>query len=393
MSELDTIVVPDLQELLGGLSAEQFLRDYWQKRPLLIRAAIPGFRSPLSADELAGLALEEDVESRLVLEHGEYPWELRHGPFAEDAFAALPESHWTLLVQDVDKHIPELARLLRPFRFIPDWRIDDLMISYAAPEGSVGPHVDQYDVFLLQAHGRRRWQIQHPAPAAERLLEGVDLRILAEFQPTEEWVLEPGDMLYLPPGVPHHGVALEACMTYSIGFRAPSDQDLLDDFSLWQLEQADTETRYTDPDLRPSAAPGELDEAARDKLRAAIRARLQPSDEELDRFLGHWLTEPKPLFAGRELDEPWSPERLCRELTQAERLRRNPAARVLLIRRPERSYLFADGLEYPLDDAALALAAALAAEPELSAIDWRQPTASALALLTALINADVIELE
>ncbi len=157
-------------QLLGGLTPREFLRDYWQQKPLLVRQAIPGFESPISADELAGLALEEEVESRLVLEHGARPWELRRGPFAEDTFSQLPERDWTLLVQAVDQFVPEVAEVLKHFGFLPSWRIDDLMISFAAPGGSVGPHFDNYDVFLLQAQGQRRWKIGQMCEADSRLL-------------------------------------------------------------------------------------------------------------------------------------------------------------------------------------------------------------------------------
>ena len=169
--------------ILGGISAREFMRDYWQKKPLLIRQAIPDFESPLSPDELAGLALEEEIESRLVIEHGEQPWELRRGPFAEDAFADLPERDWTLLVQAVDQFIPEVAELLEQFRFLPSWRIDDVMISFAAPGGGVGPHFDNYDVFLLQGHGQRRWRLGQMCDADSPLLDHPELRILADEPP------------------------------------------------------------------------------------------------------------------------------------------------------------------------------------------------------------------
>ena len=182
---------PDIPlQLLGGITAREFLRDYWQKKPLLIRQAIPDFESPIDADELAGLALEEEVESRLVIEHGERPWELRRGPFAEDAFGALPEREWTLLVQAVDQFVPEVAELLEQFRFLPSWRIDDVMISFAAPGGSVGPHFDNYDVFLLQAQGKRNWKIGQMCNSESPLLQHADLRILAEFEESAEWVLD-----------------------------------------------------------------------------------------------------------------------------------------------------------------------------------------------------------
>jgi len=255
-----------------GMPAATFLRDYWQKRPLLVRAAFPGFASPVAPDDLAGLACEELALSRIVIERppgrgkpaaGREPaWTLRTGPFVENDFATLPKTHWTLLVQDVDKWDADVAALLDAFAFLPSWRIDDVMISYAEDGGSVGAHVDQYDVFLLQGLGRRRWQISTDPAAPRAFRSDVELKLLARFTPTHEWVLEPGDMLYLPPGVPHHGVALGACMTYSIGMRAPSQADLLGDFVDHLIETLPEEARYTDADLAPARGDGEIDDAA-----------------------------------------------------------------------------------------------------------------------------------
>ena len=184
-----------------GLTQQQFLQQYWQKKPLLIRQAFSDFQSPISPDDLAGLACEPEIESRLIEEKGALgPWQVRSGPLTEDDFARLPSTHWTMLVQDVDKHLPELQSLLDPFRFIPDWRRDDLMVSYAPQHGSVGPHTDGYDVFLLQAMGERRWQINDKAMTDAALIEGLDVQILQEFHPDQSWDLQPGDMLYLPPG-------------------------------------------------------------------------------------------------------------------------------------------------------------------------------------------------
>lgn len=201
-------------QLLGGLTAREFLRDYWQRNPLLIRQAIPDFETPLSPDELAGLALEEEVESRIIAPGEQGPWQLRQGPFKEEDFSTLPEREWTLLVQAVDQFVPEVAELVEPFKFLPSWRIDDVMISYAAPGGGVGPHYDNYDVFLLQGYGRRRWKIGQRCTSESPLQDNPDIKILAEFEQTDEWVLEPGDMLYLPPQLAHDGIAEDECMTF-----------------------------------------------------------------------------------------------------------------------------------------------------------------------------------
>src|SRR4051812_20292918 len=203
--------------LLGKVTPAQFLKQYWQKKPLLVRGAFPGFRDPVTPDQLAGLALEDDVDSRLVMERGgKKPWEVTLGPQRAAKLRGLPRSHWTLLVQGVDRYVPGVAALLEPFRFIPDWRVEDIMISFAPQAGTVGPHIDSYDVFLIQGQGRRRWQLDPAAGGALR--PGLDLRILKQFTAKQDWVLEPGDMLYLPPDLAHHGTALEDCLTYSVGF-------------------------------------------------------------------------------------------------------------------------------------------------------------------------------
>ena len=194
--------------ILGEITATVFLEQYWQKKPLLIKRAFSNYQSPISAEELAGLACEEGVESRLILEHGETsPWQLRYGPFSEDDFTSLPKTNWSLLVQAVNHHVPELNELLEAFNFIPNWRIDDLMISYAPTHGSVGPHLDNYDVFLLQVQGRRHWHINENDYTEDDFIEDLELKILKDFEAKQDWILEPGDMLYLPPGIAHHGVA------------------------------------------------------------------------------------------------------------------------------------------------------------------------------------------
>jgi 50S ribosomal protein L16 3-hydroxylase len=247
---------------LGNLTADEFLRDYWQKQPLLIRNAFENFKSPLTPDELAGLACEEEVESRIILEKdGDKPWQCRYGPFQEQEFEKLPATHWTLLVQECNKHHQDIALLLERFNFIPNWRIDDVMVSYAPQHGSVGPHIDQYDVFLLQGLGRRRWQINAQAVHENDFIPDLDLRILKHFTPDEEWILQPGDMLYLPPGVAHYGVALEECITLSVGLRAPSYADLIGSFIEYQLSHLDSDLfapRYSDPELKRQQHPGEI---------------------------------------------------------------------------------------------------------------------------------------
>jgi len=327
-------------QLLGGLTAREFMRDYWQKKPLLVRQAIPGFESPISPDELAGLALEEEIESRLVIEHGERPWELRRGPFAEDAFADLPERDWTLLVQAVDQFVPEVAELLEEFKFLPKWRIDDVMVSFAVPGGGVGPHFDNYDVFLLQGYGKRRWQVGQVCDSDSPMLQHADLKILAEFVKTEEWVLEPGDMLYLPPLLAHCGTAEDDCMTYSVGFRAPSAAEVLTHFTDFLGQFLPDEERYSDADAQPTSDPTQIQRDALDRLKALLTEHM--SDERLlMTWFGQFMTEPKypELIAGIEIDE----EGFLAGLENGAILIRNPSARMAWSEVGEDLVLFASG--------------------------------------------------
>jgi 50S ribosomal protein L16 3-hydroxylase len=333
---------PDIPlQLLGGISARVFLRDYWQKKPLLIRQAIPDFQSPIDPDELAGLALEEEVESRLVIENGDRPWEMRRGPFAEDAFSELPERDWTLLVQSVDQFVPEVSELLENFRFLPSWRIDDIMISYAAPGGSVGPHFDNYDVFLLQGHGKRHWKVGQMCDSQSPLIEHADLRILAEFQDSEEWTLEPGDMLYLPPRLAHWGVAVDECLTYSVGFRAPSAAEVLTHFTDFLSQFLPDEDRYSDADAQPVSDPHQIQHDALDRLKSLLAEHM--SDERLLlTWFGQFMTEPRypELVAGSEdLQE----EDLLAGLEQGAVLIRNPSARLAWSEVDDDLLLFASG--------------------------------------------------
>jgi 50S ribosomal protein L16 3-hydroxylase len=279
--------------LLNGAAAARFLHRYWQKRPLLIRRAMPEFRRIASWNDLVALAMRDDVESRLVLrERGR--WTLTHGPFHRSDLKALPERNWTLLVQGANLHLKAADALLRAFSFIPHARLDDLMVSYAAPGGGVGPHFDSYDVFLLQGEGRRRWRIGRQRDLT--LKPGLPLKILTRFHPEHECVLESGDMLYLPPAFAHDGVAIEACSTCSIGFRAPSAQELAIGFLDWLRDRVAIGGRYGDPDLAPASEPARIGRGLR-SYAVTVLAQLAWDDRAVARFLGAYLTEPKPLVA------------------------------------------------------------------------------------------------
>ncbi|WP_338819165.1 cupin domain-containing protein [Acidovorax temperans] len=286
----------DIQQpltLLGGLTPAQFMRRHWHKKPLLVRQAIPNFQPPVLRPEMFALAAQESVESRLV-QQIKGGWKLRHGPFARRSLPAMSQREWTLLVQGVDLHNDAVHQLMQRFRFVPEARLDDLMISYATDGGGVGPHFDSYDVFLLQAHGRRRWRIGRQKDLT--LKEGIPLKVLAEFEPEEEFVLEPGDMLYLPPRYAHDGIAEGECMTYSIGFRAPARAELAQELLVRLSEDAVEDEQvqmYRDAKqeavAEPGAIPAELQAFAKEALERALSQPLA-----LERALGEYLTEPKP---------------------------------------------------------------------------------------------------
>jgi 50S ribosomal protein L16 3-hydroxylase len=288
--------------LLGGLSPTRFLRDVWHKRPLLIRNAVPGFGGLLTPGEMQQLASREDVESRLIQGSGTH-WQLDHGPFSKSDFRRLPKTEWTLLVQSLNHILPEADALLARFNFIPHARLDDLMVSYAVPGGSVGPHFDSYDVFLLQGQGHRRWQISTQTDLT--ILDDEPLKILHRFKAEDEWVLGPGDMLYLPPHVAHYGVAEDACMTYSIGFRAPATEELAHGFLMHLQDTLSLEGRYADPDLRLQTHPGEISRAMLGQIEAMI-AKIKWTKRDIAEFAGRYLSEPKPNVFFNAPDEPLS---------------------------------------------------------------------------------------
>ncbi|MBA2238654.1 MAG: cupin domain-containing protein [Lysobacter sp.] len=289
--EVDARAEPPL-----GMPPAEFLRDYWQKKPLLIRNAFAqyaaaDFQPPLQPEDLAGLACEESALSRIVVhDRANDAWSVRSGPFDEAMFPSMPHQDWTLLVQDVDKWDADVAALLERFDFLPRWRIDDVMVSFAAPGGSVGAHVDQYDVFLLQAQGTRRWQIDAGERPPLAFRDDVELKLLRHFNPSHDWLLGPGDMLYLPPGVPHHGVAEDACLTFSIGMRAPSAAELLGDFVDTLAADADEALRYRDPDLVPATDPAEIDPAAIARAVEALNALRMNDPERLGDWFGRFIT-------------------------------------------------------------------------------------------------------
>ncbi len=291
-------------QLLGGLTPAEFLSEYWHKKPLLIKNAIPNFTGLLSPEELAGLACEDEVQSRIVEEiNGQ--WHASHGPFDDEDFARLPDKpdpkhRWTLLVQTVNHYLPEASQLLQQFDFIPHARLDDLMVSYAPDGGGVGPHFDSYDVFLLQGQGKRLWRVSEQTDL--ELIEGAPLRILKNFDTAQEWLLETGDMLYLPPQLAHWGIAVSDgkidCMTYSIGFSAPKNQELATEFLGYMQDKLNQDQltisgMYEDADLGLQEHAAEISADMVSKV-ADILRKVQWSNNDVADFLGSYLSEPKP---------------------------------------------------------------------------------------------------
>ncbi|WP_305804916.1 cupin domain-containing protein [Stenotrophomonas sp. YIM B06876] len=337
-----------------GMPATTFLRDYWQKRPLLIRGAFPDFATPLMPEDLAGLACEEGALARLIShDRATDRWSVRTGPFAEEEFPGMPNHDWTLLVQDVDKWDPDVRALLPHFSFLPRWRMDDVMISFAAPGGSVGAHVDQYDVFLLQGYGHRRWQIDASEsingkrpPLAFR--DDVELKLLKRFKPSHDWVLAPGDMLYLPPNVPHHGVAEDPCLTFSFGMRAPSSAELISDYLDTLIADADEAIRYQDPDLKLPEDPNEIDVNAMNRVVTALNAIRMNDPDKLGAWFGRFITTYRAAGEVMPSQAPRPRQEIEAALAEGAQLERHPWARLAWRRANRGASLFCSGLDFAL---------------------------------------------
>jgi 50S ribosomal protein L16 3-hydroxylase len=277
--------------LLGGLTVNEFLRDYWQKKPLLVRQAVPGFKGLLDPQQLIDLACRNDVQARLAT-YQRKQWKLRYEPFeAEDFVGLSKKGKWSVLVQGVNHFLPKGAELVKQFNFIPHARLDDLMVSYAPKGGGVGPHFDVYDVFLVQGLGHRRWQLSMQKD--QTLIEGAPLRLLKDFRVEQEWIVEAGDLLYLPPHCAHNGIAEDDCMSYSIGFRTPWYQELAEQFLVYLQDRIEIEGTYADPDLKAQKHPAEIGADMLQQVGRAIR-KVRWDDEDIANFLGSYLSEPKP---------------------------------------------------------------------------------------------------
>ncbi len=379
--------------VLKDFDSALFLRDYWQKKPLLIRNPWDAWQNPLEPDELAGLACEAEVESRLVV-GAQGSWAVEHGPLAEARFARLGQEPSTLLVQAVDHHIPEVAALIAPFRFIPNWRIDDVMVSYATDGGGVGPHYDQYDVFLIQGNGCRRWRVGQLCDDQSPLVPHDELRLLAEFHATDEWLLEPGDILYVPPRIAHDGVAVgDDCMTYSVGFRAPSRSELLTHFVDDLVAEMEDDDRYADPELATQENPGEISSDALDKLHQLAIEKLQDRS-----YFARWFGSYSSTRKYPEID--WSPEDLVSETDISAQLKagvfvsRNPASRFSFLRQDDATILlFVDGTSFHCEDSCATFAENLCRADTTELPAPEVPNEPLQQLITALINQGSIALD
>ncbi len=371
---------------LGQLTPQQFLEHYWQKEPVMIRNAFPDYQCPISPEELGGLALEEEVESRLIQQISEPPyWLVRHGSFREEELTDLPDTHWTLLVQEINKHIAEFALLQNHFNFLPNWRLDDVMVSFAPEGGTVGPHADNYDVFIIQGTGQRRWQINRTEPSENDLIPDLPLQIMKEMAVEQEWILNPGDMLYLPPGVAHHGVALNDSLSISVGFRAPTIGELLSGFYGDAIASQAVNQFLSDPNLELQDNPGEIAQNSLSQIRAIIRA-LATDDAAIDDWFGSYITDIRP---GHYLPEPESKisgDTFLQQLAQQGEVWRSEYARYAYIDSAQKSQLFVAGESFNLNQAQLALAKQLCSQRRLTHIDLKPFIPDGGELLTELYN-------
>jgi 50S ribosomal protein L16 3-hydroxylase len=355
--------------LLGGLTVNEFLRDYWQKKPLLIRQAFPKFSGLLNAQALIAMACEEEAQARLVTQSiGKF--DLQHAPFEVQNFDKLGKAKWTVLVQGVNHHLPEAAELLKHFSFIPHARLDDLMVSYAPKGGGVGPHFDPYDVFLLQGTGHRRWQIS--TQADRTLIEGAPLRILSNFKVEQEWVLEAGDMLYLPPQCAHNGIAEDDCMTYSIGFRSPTYQELAEQFLVHLQDRISVNGLYADPDLKTQKHPSEISSAMLDQVAQAIH-QVRWDKQDIANFLGCYMSEPKSHIFFDAPEHELSLAKFKQQL-QKKGLALSLTSQMLC----HDDWIFINGEAHQTSDSDYALLRSLADERVLSALPDSSPELIAL---------------
>jgi len=355
---------------LGSLSPDAFLSEYWQKKPLLVRGAVPAFNAPLSPAAFRKLATRPEAQVRLVLEEGgDYPWQLIEGPFEAQDLYPVPASIWSMLIQEVDQLDGAVRGLWSHLDFLPSWRLDDIMVSLASDQGGVGAHIDEYDVFLLQGHGQRRWLIGGEPVEEEELIPDLDVRILANFHPEHDWTVEPGDMIYLPPRYAHHGIAVGECMTYSLGCRAPSAADVLGGLLEEALMALPGGSRYADPDLGPTTAPASLSP----DVASWARGLIENVAREVERPLGRLLTEPRRYDETGQDETPreatCSLDNLMADLASGSRLATPGRYQSLYTIRGRLLIWFLRGEELELDAALEPMVAAISSIPGAAASD------------------------
>jgi len=383
-----------MSSIFHDISTEDFLKNYWQKKPLLIRQGLPNFQSPITKEELGGLSCEEDIESRIIIEKGgESPWQLLHGPFDEKVFSTLPSSHWTLLVQGVDHWSPEVNQLLKPFDFIPNWRLDDIMMSYATTGGNVGAHYDLYDVFLIQAEGKRKWSIGQTCTEETKLTQHTSLKVLETFNEEQSWILEPGDILYLPPQVAHHGIACDDdCITISVGHRAPSHKEVIHHYNDFISENLSDFKRYQDPELLQQKHSGEITFESLSKVKEIIDSVIKDKDS-INHWFGCYVTEPK--YTIETPDQEIDSSELLPSINSGDRVFKNEGSRFCYIAANDTIELYVDGVRHVLDRINLDVAETLCSRDTLEPDDikaWLEKPAITR-VLTSLINQGSLYLE
>lgn len=381
---------------LGGLTAEEFLTEYWQKKPLFIKNAFPDFEDPLSADEIAGLAFESFIPSRFIFEEGgERPWQLKMGPATEEDFASLKDKKWMLVINDVEKNLPELKAVTAPFQFIPNWRLDDLQVSLGEDEGNVGAHWDDYDVFLIQGMGQKKWQISYAPVSEDDFMKGVDIRLIDNFQADEEWIVEPGDMLYLPPQIGHYGINIGRSVTWSVGFRAPKHQEMFRDFIEMKFDEMAEDARFSDPELSVSQNYGELSDEAIDNVVSVIQEGLLTNRDEIAKWFGAFMTEPKMFQAPDLLEEKVTSSDILEFLEEGGALEIHPGLTLIHRHIGDQYYLFAAGKSYALPEAQMAVIQAIvnAEFLEFEEVEDFLDVEVAVNFITKLVNDGVLIME
>lgn len=371
---------------LGSLSLTEFLNDYWQKKPLLLKGGFKQFTDPLTADELAGLALEEEIESRIVSCVNKQ-WDMQTGPFED--FSAFGETDWTLLVQAVDHWHPDAAKLLDPFRFIPNWRIDDLMVSFSTPGGGVGPHLDQYDVFIIQGEGKRHWRVGMPDSSLQQLCPHPRLLQVSPFTACIDVITEPGDILYIPPGCPHDGISIENSLNYSVGFRAPAQKDLLTGLADHLIDHDVTGKRFSDNGRSAAKSVGAISDTDLNQVQQLLQ-QLVNDKTMLPHWFGSLITRAKHELDINEPDPHYSSEEIAEYLHEGSVLNRSGGLRCCYYQQTPDSdiLLFINGDQITLPANELTTAqlvcdfTALAPEQNLHFTH----SAERLMLLTGLIN-------